>query len=261
MIRDGSIYSQYWSLLLFCNRQKHLWTCGGHRHHQLCGRIFLGGQLSSAGDRSPWCCDTAPELHAVWIPEAIFRQNKTASWRCWRMHLSNIYFTRLPQRTAATKQPLWKVLLPCTSSEDQWPHEWQRSPGLTAAQTGSKPLHHQKLEELCKSMGDELWWTDSAGAPDAGVLVPQPHPGVPAALQPEDGHWAHRTLPHLPAYWCAATAAELDRERLAITLATDSLTSLYIHPISLFSSVRVVLGKDFFFMSLDTIYQSCIISI
>lgn len=144
---------------------------------------------------------------------------------------------RLSKRTAVTEQPLWKVLLPSTRSQDQWPHEWQRSPGLTAAQTGSKPLHHQKLEKLCESLGHELRWTDPAGAPDTGLLVPQPHPGVPAALQPEDGHWAHRTLPHLPAHWCAATAAELDREGLAVTLATDSLTSatLYIYPVSLFS--------------------------
>lgn len=26
-------------LLFFCNRQNQLWTCGGHRHHQLCSRI------------------------------------------------------------------------------------------------------------------------------------------------------------------------------------------------------------------------------
>lgn len=170
---------------------------------------------------------------------------------------------RLPQRTAVTKQPLWKVLLPSTSSQDQRPHEWQRSPGLTAAQIGSKPLHHQKLEELCESMGDELWWTDPAGAPDAGVLVTQPHSGVPAALQPEDGHWAHRTLPHLPAHWCAAAAAELDREGLAVTLATDSLTSLtlYIYPVFLFSSIRVVFVRDFFFfIRLDRFYQCFIIS-
>lgn len=162
---------------------------------------------------------------------------------------------RLPQRTATTEQPLWKVLFPSTSSQDQRPHEWQRSPGLTAAQTGSKPLHSQKLEELCKSLGDELWWTDPPGAPNTGLLVPQPHPGVPAALQPKDRHRAHRTLPHLPAYWCAATVAELDREGLAITLATNSLNSLtlYIYPVSFYSSVRVVLVRYFFFsVGLDT---------
>ena len=156
---------------------------------------------------------------------------------------------RLPQRTAVAEQPVWKVLLPSTSSQDQRPDERQRPAGLTAAQTGSKPLHHQKLEELCKSLGDELWWTDPAGAPDAGLLVSQPHPGVPAALQPEVGHWAHWTLPHLPAHWCAAAAAELDREGLAVTLATDSLISLtlYIYPTPLFSTVRVVFHRVFFF--------------
>lgn len=131
------------------------------------------------------------------------------------------------------------MLLHSTYSQDQWPHEWQRSSGLTAAQTGSQPLHHQKLEELCKSLGHELWWIDSAWAPHTGLLVSQPHPGVPAALQPEDSCWAHGTLPHLPAHGCAATAAELDREGLAITVATDSLNSLtdiclYILPYSPF---------------------------
>lgn len=170
---------------------------------------------------------------------------------------------RLSKRTAVTRQPLWKVLLSSTSSQDQWPHEWQGSPGLAAAQTGSKPLYHQKLEELCESLGHELRWTNPAGAPNAGFLVPQPHPGVPAALQPEDGHWTHRTLPHLPAHWCAATAAELDREGLAITVATDSLISsmLYVYPISLFAPVMVVVVRNFFgFISLNTFYQSFIIS-
>lgn len=137
---------------------------------------------------------------------------------------SSSFVLRLPQRTADTKQSLWKVLLPSTASQDQWPDEWQRSTGHTAAQTGSKPLHHQKLEELCKSLGDELRWTNPTGTPDPGLLIPKPHPGVPPALQPEDSHWAHRTLPHLPAHWCAATPAELDRKGLAIALAAYSLT-------------------------------------
>lgn len=151
------------------------------------------------------------------------------------------------------------MLLSCTSSQDQWPHERQGSPGLAAAQTGSKPLHHQKLEELCESLGYELRWTDSTGAPDTGLLVPQPHSGVLAALQPEDGHWAHRTLPHLPAHWCAATAAELDRKGLAITVAADSLTSsmLYIYQVSLLAPVMVVLVRNFFcFRNVIMFYQS-----
>ena len=143
--------------------------------------------------------------------------------------LSFFFELRLPQRTADTKQSLWKVLLPSTPSQDQWPHEWQRSTGLTAAQTGSKPLHHQKLEELCKSLGDELRWTNPTRAPNPGLLIPKPHPRVPPPLQPEDSYWAHRTLPLLPAHWCAATPAELDREGLAITLAAHSLTIWNLH--------------------------------
>lgn len=127
---------------------------------------------------------------------------------------------RLSKRATDTKESMWKLL---SSSEDQWPHEWQRSPGLTAAQTGSKPLHRKKLEELCKSLGHELWWTDPAGAPDARIIVLQPHSGVLAPLQPEDGHRTHWSLPHLPAHWCAAIAAELDWERLAIAVAADAL--------------------------------------
>lgn len=136
---------------------------------------------------------------------------------------------RLSQRTTVYNEPLREVLLPGTPSQNQRPHERQRSAGLAAAQIGSKPLHHQKLEKLCESLGDELWRTDPAGASNPGFFVPQPHPGVPVTLQPEDGHWAHWTLPHLSAHWCAATAAELDREGLAVALATHTLINLTLN--------------------------------
>lgn len=131
---------------------------------------------------------------------------------------------RLPERAAATKGLLWQVVLHSAHSEDQRPHEWQRSPWQTTTEAGPKPLHHQELEELCQPLGDELRWTEHAGAPDAGLLVSQPDAGVPVSLQPEDSHRADGTLSHLSAHRRAVSAAEMGGEGLASAVATNFVT-------------------------------------
>lgn len=63
---------------------------------------------------------------------------------------------RLSEGTAAAKGLLRQVVLHSAHSEDQRPHGRQRPPGQTTAEAGPKPLHHQELEELCQSLGNEL---------------------------------------------------------------------------------------------------------
>lgn len=131
---------------------------------------------------------------------------------------------RLSERAAATKGLVGQVVLHSAHSQDQWPHEWQRPPGHTTAEAGPKSLHHQELEELCQPLGDELRRTEHAGAPDAGLLVPQPHAGVPVSLQPEDSHRADGTLSHLSAHRRAVSAAEVGGEGLAFAVAANFVT-------------------------------------
>lgn len=161
---------------------------------------------------------------------------------------------RLSERTAATQGLLWQVVLHSTRSQDQRPHERQRSPGQTTAEAGPQPLHHQELEELCQSLGDELRWTEHAGAPDAGLAVPQPHAGVPVPLQPEDGDRAHGTLSRLSAHRRAVSAAEVGGEGLAFAVATNVMTiGLYEFSfISLTPDTPVdVIGSGFVFFTLQ----------